>query len=162
MTVLFMYNFRSESNKCPTIFSKFIFSHFTPEVRLFFAEKRKPKIFGFKNVMERGVRKCRENSTQGLEISKRLMFPQDDRTDTKFTVPFRMLFQRSKSILDRLKRVFSAFRRKPSLGAPETTMVVMVVIIIIIQGDQDDHIQTPLMACEAGRSGQLIRLQQFV
>ena len=41
--------------------------------------------------------------------------------------------------------VFSAFRRKPSLGAPETTMVVMVVIIIIIQGDQDDHIQTPLM-----------------
>ena len=33
-------------------------SHFTSQVRLFFVEKRKPKIFGFKNVMERGIRKC--------------------------------------------------------------------------------------------------------
>ena len=32
--------------------------HFTSQVRLFFVEKRKPKIFGFKNVMERGIRKC--------------------------------------------------------------------------------------------------------
>ena len=32
-----MYNFQNLSNKCPT--------------------KRKPKIFGFKNVMERGIRK---------------------------------------------------------------------------------------------------------
>ena len=38
-------------------FLKFIFLHFTPQVRLFFIEKRKPEIFGFKNVMERGIRK---------------------------------------------------------------------------------------------------------
>ena len=39
-------------------FLKFNFSHFTPRVRLFFffIEKRKPKILGFKNVME-GERK---------------------------------------------------------------------------------------------------------
>ena len=30
---------------------------FAPQVRLFFLEKRKPKIFEFKNAMERGVRK---------------------------------------------------------------------------------------------------------
>ena len=42
----------------PYDFLKFNFSHFTPHtVRLFFVEKRKPKIFGFKNVMERGIRK---------------------------------------------------------------------------------------------------------
>ena len=33
-------------------------SHFTFQVRLFFVEKRKPKILGFKNVMERGISKC--------------------------------------------------------------------------------------------------------
>ena len=34
-------------------------SHFTRQVRLFFIKKkkRKPKIFGFKNMMERGIRK---------------------------------------------------------------------------------------------------------
>ena len=37
-------------------FSEVNFSHFTPRVRLFFVEKRKPKIFGFKNVVERGIR----------------------------------------------------------------------------------------------------------
>ena len=36
-------------------FLKFNFSHFTPQVSLYFAEKRKPKIFGFKNVMERRI-----------------------------------------------------------------------------------------------------------
>ena len=34
----------------------------------------------------------------------------------------------------------------------ETTKVVMVVIIIIIQGDQDDHLQTPLMRSGAIRT----------
>ena len=39
-------------------FLKFNFSrHFTRQVRLFFVEKGKPKIFGFKNVMHRGIRK---------------------------------------------------------------------------------------------------------
>ena len=33
-------------------------SHFTSQVRLFFVEKRKPKIFGFKNLMERAISKC--------------------------------------------------------------------------------------------------------
>ena len=37
-------------------FRTFNFSHFTAQVRLFFA-KSKPKFFGFKNVMERGIRK---------------------------------------------------------------------------------------------------------
>ena len=64
------------SNKFPTIFGvawvqtsppgslhrlfseKFNFSNFTPKViRLFFVEKRKRKIFGFENVMEKGIRK---------------------------------------------------------------------------------------------------------
>ena len=35
---------------------KISFSYFTPEVRLFFVEKRKPKIFGLKNVVERDVK----------------------------------------------------------------------------------------------------------
>ena len=33
------------------------FSHFTAQVMLFFLEKRNPKIFGFKNVMKKGIRK---------------------------------------------------------------------------------------------------------
>ena len=32
--------------------------HFTSQVRLFFVEKRKPKIFGFKNGIGRRIRKC--------------------------------------------------------------------------------------------------------
>ena len=42
----------------PYDFLKFNSSHFTPQVRLFFVERRKPKLFGFKNAMERGIRKC--------------------------------------------------------------------------------------------------------
>ena len=52
MTVPFMYNFRSLSYKCPTIFLSLICHIITPQVRLFIVEKRKPKIFGFKNEME--------------------------------------------------------------------------------------------------------------
>ena len=37
-------------------FSKFYFLHFIAQVRIFFVQK-KPKIFGFKNVMERGIKK---------------------------------------------------------------------------------------------------------
>ena len=40
----------------PCDFLKFNFSYFTPQVKLFFVVKRKPKIFGFKNAMERGIR----------------------------------------------------------------------------------------------------------
>ena len=52
-----MYNFRSFCNKCPTTFLSLFFSYFTPSVRPFFTEKRKPKIFGFKNVTEGAIRK---------------------------------------------------------------------------------------------------------
>ena len=53
-----MYNFRSLSNvEIPYDFQKFNFSHFSPQVRLFFVEKRKPKIFGFKTVMKREISK---------------------------------------------------------------------------------------------------------
>ena len=50
-----------------------------------------------------------------LVISKSLKFPQDDRTDTNFIALLRTHFQRSKSTLDSLKRLFNAFRRKASL-----------------------------------------------
>ena len=56
-------------------------------------------------MIESGIRKCitfvirqisskifRENNTQALVISKRLKFPSDDRTDTNFTAPLKMLF----------------------------------------------------------------------
>ena len=33
------------------------FSHFIPQVSLFFVEKRKPNIFGFRNVIVRRIRK---------------------------------------------------------------------------------------------------------
>ena len=80
MTVPFMYNFRSSS---------LINSLKVSEVRLFFIGKRKPKIFGFKNVMERGNRKIltfviRETAfkifwkirkKEALVISKRLKLP---------------------------------------------------------------------------------------
>ena len=55
MTIPFTYRFLGLSY--PYDFLKFNFSHFTPQVGLFFVEKGKPKLFGFKNVMERGIRK---------------------------------------------------------------------------------------------------------
>ena len=48
MTVLFMYNFRSLSNKFPKIFLSLIF-------RISLAKET--NVFGFENVMERGIRK---------------------------------------------------------------------------------------------------------
>ena len=56
MAVPFMCNFQSLSNKLPTIFWSFNFSHSTPQARLFFEGKRKPKIFGFKNLRGRGIK----------------------------------------------------------------------------------------------------------
>ena len=58
MTIPFtQYNLRSLSNKFLK-FPEVSFSHFTSQVRLFFVEKRESKIFGTKNVMERGMIKC--------------------------------------------------------------------------------------------------------
>ena len=54
----YKYNFRSYSNKFPTILAqKFNFTYFTTQVRLFFVEKRKLEIFRYKNVMDWGIRK---------------------------------------------------------------------------------------------------------
>ena len=87
MTVPFMDNFRCLSNKFPYDFPKFNFQILLPKLGwFFFVEKREPsKIFGFKNVMARGIRKIlifimhqissenfRENNTQALEIQRRL------------------------------------------------------------------------------------------
>ena len=64
-----------------TVYLKFNFSHFTPQVWLVLV-KRKPKIFGFKNAMERGMWKIltftsnvrlltfRQMNTEALIISK--------------------------------------------------------------------------------------------
>ena len=41
----------------PYDFLKLNFSHFTLRVMLFFVKKKKPKIFGFNNVIEIGIRK---------------------------------------------------------------------------------------------------------
>ena len=57
MTVPFMYNFLSLSNKSLRFSGVFFFPHFTPQVRIFFVEKKKPKTFGFKNLMESEKRK---------------------------------------------------------------------------------------------------------
>ena len=83
-------------------FSEVYFSHFTSQVRLFFVEKRDPKIFGLKTAMDREMRKCltfvirqitsKENNTEALVILKRLKFPQDDRTGSNFIAPLRMHF----------------------------------------------------------------------
>ena len=87
MTAPFMHNFRSSSNKFPTI-SELNFSHFTPQGRPFFVEKKGKKNFGFESAMERGIIKnphCRkplklhlnflENITEALVTSKGLKLP---------------------------------------------------------------------------------------
>ena len=52
-----MYNLRKLSNNSYD-FLKFNFHISLPQVRLFFVEQRKPKIFGLKNVMKGGISKC--------------------------------------------------------------------------------------------------------
>ena len=61
------------------------------------------------------VSSFRENNAQTVVISKRII----DRTHTNFIAPLRMHFQKAKNTLDSLKRVFSEFGRKPSLGGPD-------------------------------------------
>ena len=55
MNIPFMYNFAGLSKRILYDFLEFNFSLCTPQVWLLC--KRKPKIFVFKNVMERGIRK---------------------------------------------------------------------------------------------------------
>ena len=132
MTVPFMYNFRSRSNKFPIRFcNEFNFAFQSPSQAIF-RRKRKPKIVGFENAMERRIRKILisvklkiASKIFGKIIPKPLQFrkdsscPRTTEPDTSFIAPLRMHFQRSKSTLDSLKSVFNTFRRKPSLGAPE-------------------------------------------
>ena len=75
------------SNRIPTIFSRLIFTFHFPSQAIF-VEKRKPKIFGLKNAMNRDIRKCltfvtgqiaskifQKIKIKALVISKRLKFP---------------------------------------------------------------------------------------
>ena len=57
MTVSFMYNFRGLPDKFPKIFWKLIFHILQPRLGYFFVAKREPKLFGFKYVIERGMKK---------------------------------------------------------------------------------------------------------
>ena len=59
MTVPFMYNFQclSNGNKFPTVFVKFNLHIPLSSLGYFSKKKRKSKIFGFKNMMERGIEK---------------------------------------------------------------------------------------------------------
>ena len=83
MIVPFMYFFRSLSNKLRTIFLTLIFALYFPSYAIF-CRKEEPKIFGFKNLMERGIRKCltsviRQISSKmfGKIIIKPLKFSKD-------------------------------------------------------------------------------------
>ena len=51
-----MYNFRSLSNKIPTICEVLFFAFHSPGEAIF-RRKRKPENFGFESAMERGIRK---------------------------------------------------------------------------------------------------------
>ena len=115
-----MYNFRSLSNRFPTISIWRLISHFTPQVRLFFVEKRKPKSFGLKNATKRGIRKCLTFLLRQIAGSKMfgkiILKPLQIRKDSSsprmteqiqiFIVPLRMHFY---STLDSLKSDFNVF-----------------------------------------------------
>ena len=54
LTVPFVYNFRSFSNKFPTSFRSLIFPISLTRLAIF-RKERKPKIFGTENAMQRGI-----------------------------------------------------------------------------------------------------------
>ena len=132
MTVPFMFNFQSlPNNKFPTISWSLIFCISLPGLSFFFHRKRKPKIFGFENAMDRGIRKIltfvklkiasnifgkiwywSPGNFEKIQVA--LGWPNKHKL-----VPIRMYFYRSKSTLYSLKSFFNAFRRKQSLGAPD-------------------------------------------
>ena len=63
--------FEASSNEFHTIFWSLNFIHFTPQFRLFFLEKTKPKpFFGHKNVMERGIGKNSHLRNKMLKMLK--------------------------------------------------------------------------------------------
>ena len=135
MNVPVMYNFQSLPNKFSTIFCSLIFHILLTGLHYFFLQiyrKRKPKNFrilkcnGERNHKNSHfhlealncTQNFRKNNTEALVISKRLKFPQDDRTDKNVVALLRMHFQIFKNTLDSLKSDFNIFWRKLSLGVP--------------------------------------------
>ena len=105
------YNFLFHSR---TIFWSLI-SHFTSQVRLFFVEKWKPKIFRFKNVMERRIRpKCLtfvipqiSPKIFGKIILKPLQF-REDSSSARITEQMQILQHRLECISKDLKELWIA------------------------------------------------------
>ena len=56
VTVPFVYNFRSFLTNSLRFIEVYFFTFHSPGL-VIFRRKRKPKIFGFKNAMKRGIRK---------------------------------------------------------------------------------------------------------
>ena len=132
MSVIFRCNFRSLSKKTPHDFLKYNFFTIHSPCQANFRRKRKPKIFGFKNVTKRGIRKIltfikcsnfRENKTEGREaivLSKSFKFPQEDRTDTNLIALLRFHFQRPKSTLHpgQPKKNLQCIQEETVVGCP--------------------------------------------
>ena len=128
MIVPFMYFFRSLSNKLRTIFLTLIFALYFPSYAIF-RRKEEPKIFGFKNLMERGIRKCltsviRQISSKmfGKIIIKPLKFSKDWSSPwvaEQIQILQRRVecFSRALKVLSIALKVFSMyiFRKKTSL-----------------------------------------------
>ena len=73
-----MYDFRRSSHKFPTIYWNLIFP--ISSSLSYTRRQREPKIYGFKHLMERGIRKMlnanlrtRKNIIEAFVISKRLL-----------------------------------------------------------------------------------------
>ena len=128
MSVPFSYKLFSKLiYRIPYDFLRFNFFIFYSLRQANFRRKRKPNIFGFKNVMEREKSKIitfvKRSITSKL-FGKITLLPLKFRkasnsTDVTFIAPLRIRFWRSKSTLDSLKRLFNVFSRKPSLVPPE-------------------------------------------
>ena len=115
MTVPFTYN--------SPRFSEILFFTFYFPSQAIFRRKKEPKLFGFKNVVARGIRKflsfvirqisskISEKQYSSLCNFEKTQVPQDDQTDTNFT-------RRLECISRDLKSTLVSLKRKPSLGAP--------------------------------------------
>ena len=76
MSVPFKYNFQSLSNKFPMIFLSLIFCISVPRLSCFLGgrgRKRKPKIFRFENVIERGIKKIIIVTFEKLHMASKIV-----------------------------------------------------------------------------------------
>ena len=128
MTVPFKYNFEAcLINSLRFSEASFFTFHFV------FSQKRKPKIFGFKNVIKRGIRKILTFIKGSIaskifdKITLKPLYFRKASSSPRKTESIQILQRRLDFIsrdlrvlctLDSLKRIYNAFRRKPSLGAP--------------------------------------------